>query len=372
VKILAKLNRIIEAVNRLAPAELAESWDQVGLQVGRTETVVNKVLVAVDLNGPVIAEGQQHQVDGYIVHHPLIFKPLTAINPATHQGSLLTHLIKNDRFLLVAHTNLDNSEQGINQYLAELLKLIEVESILSANIPMNKVVVFVPEKEADRVRQAMAEAGAGEIGAYRECSFTTGGTGTFRPVTGAQPCIGKPGAFSSIPENRLEMIVPQSGVSRVLQAVGSVHPYEEPAIDIYPLRNSSRHGTGRIGILPQPLRLGEFCCQVKHGLKAAQLKVSGAPEREIRKVAICSGSGGGYVKDVVHHGADLYLTGEMNYHDHWEAKECGLAVIEAGHWTTEHCFIRLMADYLEREFSNDTDFKPIRSRLWEGEPFRIV
>jgi dinuclear metal center YbgI/SA1388 family protein len=370
---LTKLNRIIEAINRLAPMELAESWDRVGLQVGRSEAEVKKVLVALDLNGPVLAEGGQHQVDGYIVHHPLIFKPLTSIIPATYQGSLLTDLIKNDRFLLVAHTNLDNAERGINRYLADLFGLTGIEPLVPVAVPMVKVVVFVPEKETERVRAAMAAAGAGAIGAYHECSFTTGGTGTFRPEPGAHPLIGAPGGFSAVAENRLELIAPRTVISQVLQAIGETHPYEEPAVDVYPLSNPSRHGTGRIGTLPQAVRMADFCNLVKQKLCAAQLKVSGVEEGEIRKVAICSGSGGGLVADVIRQGADLYLTGELNYHDHWEARERGLAVIEAGHWTTEQCFIPLIADYLERELPDDTGFELIQSSAaGAGEPFRTV
>jgi dinuclear metal center YbgI/SA1388 family protein len=369
---LVKLNRIIEAINRLAPMELAESWDRVGLQVGRSESEVKKVLIALDLNSSVLAEGRQHQVDGYIVHHPLIFKPLTSIIPGTYQGSLLTDLIKNDRFLLAAHTNLDNAERGINRYLADLLGLTGTRPIIHATVPMYKVVVFVPEEDTSRIREVMAEAGAGEIGAYHECSFTAKGTGTFRPAAGAQPFIGKPGDFSAVAENRLEMIVPRSELSGVLRAIAAAHPYEEPAVDVYPLSNSSRHGTGRIGTLTRAVRLDDFCKLVKQNLDAAQLKVTGSPETEIRKIAICSGSGGSFVADVLRQGADLYLTGEMNYHDCWEARECGLAVIEAGHWTTEHCFIPLIADYLERELSDDSGFKLIRSRAGTGEPFRIV
>jgi dinuclear metal center YbgI/SA1388 family protein len=369
---LAKLDRIIAAINRLAPAELAESWDRIGLQVGRTGPEVKKVLIALDLNEPIFAEGGRHQVDGYIVHHPLIFKPLTTINPATHQGSLLAGLLRNDQFLLVAHTNLDNAERGINRYLADLLELTGIEPIIPAAVPMDKVVVFAPEKDTARIRAAMAAAGAGEIGAYRECSFTTGGTGTFRPLSGAHPFIGAPGGFSAVAESRLEMIAPRSALSQVLQAIGETHPYEEPAVDIYPLSNSSRHGAGRIGILPRAVRMADFCNLVKNKLCAAQLQVSGAAEREIRKVAICSGSGGSLVADAIRQEADLYLTGELNYHDHWEARERGLAVIEAGHWTTERCFIPLLADYLEREFPGDTGLELIRSSAGAGEPFRML
>lgn len=367
---MPRLKQLVEAINRLAPFELAESWDRVGLQIGRSVATVQRILVAVDLNHPVLQEGQNHQVDGFIVHHPFLFKPLTGVNPSELQGQLLSSLIKHDQFVLVAHTNMDKAEHGINQYLAESLGLTRIQPLEPALVPTYKVVVFTPPTHAEQLREAMAMAGAGEIGEYRECSFSCNGTGTFKPGSRARPYLGQPGRLEAVPEMRLELNVIQSGLNKVLQAVYRYHPYEEPVVDVYPLSNPSRHGMGRIGHLAEPLPLAEFQQRIKVKLGLEAVKVSGEPAKPIAVVAVCSGSGGSLIRQAAQQNADLYLTGELNYHDHWEARERGLAVIEAGHAATENCFITLVSRYLEEIFADDS-FQIIRSGF-TGEPYRIA
>jgi dinuclear metal center YbgI/SA1388 family protein len=272
---LPTLKQIVAAVNQLAPAELAESWDQVGLQVDRAVSSVHQVMVALDLNSQVIRASDNKQIDGFIVHHPLLFKPLTRIGHTTPQERILIHLIKNDQFVLVAHTNLDKAAQGINQYLAELLGLTQVAVL-------------------------------------------------------------------------------------------------EPAVDIYPVQNGSRQGLGRVGTLPEAVTLRAFGEFIKTKLPAKWLKVSGDPAKAIQKVALCSGSGGSLVDAALQQQADLYLTGELNYHAHWEAREQGLAVIEAGHGTTEKCFVPLMTAYLNAVFTAPNALTIVDGALPEQEPYRVI
>jgi dinuclear metal center YbgI/SA1388 family protein len=369
---LPSVKQIVVAVQRLAPPELAEEWDRIGLQVDRANPTVQRVMVALDLNSQVIRAAQSERIDGFIVHHPFFFKPVTRINYSTPQGQILAQLIQNDQFVLAAHTNLDKAARGINQYLAELLGLIQVTVLEPAVLSGYKVAVFTPESHTARLRTAMAEAGAGEIGAYRECSFSQPGTGTFYPSHSARPYLGQPGRLESVPEIRFEMVVPPAKLAQVLQAVYAYHPYEEPALDVYPVQHGSRHGLGRVGFLPEPLSLKRLCDLVKTKLSTQWLKVSGDPDREIRKVALCSGSGGSLLDAALREGADLYLTGELNYHAHWEACEQGLAVIEAGHGVTEQCFIPLMTAYLKEVFAAPNELIVVSGALAEPEPYRVV
>jgi dinuclear metal center YbgI/SA1388 family protein len=369
---LPLLKQIIAAVHRLAPPELAEEWDRIGLQVDRANPPVQRVMVALDLNSQVMRAAQNERIDGFIVHHPFLFKPITRINYFTPQGQILAQLIQNDQFLLAAHTNLDKAARGINQYLAELLSLTQITVLEPAVLSGYKLAVFAPESHTARLRAAMAEAGAGEIGAYRECSFSQPGTGTFCPSDRAQPYLGQPGRLESVPEIRLEMVVPPAQLGKVLRAVYANHPYEEPALDIYPAQHGSRHGLGRVGFLPEPLPLKRLCELVKIKLAAQCLQVSGDPDREIRKVALCSGSGGSLLGAALRERVDLYLTGELNYHTHWEAREQGLAVIEAGHGLTEQCFIPLMTAYLREVFTVPEELIVVNGSLAEPEPYRVV
>lgn len=367
---MPQLTQLIETVNRLAPPELAESWDRVGLQINRCGSEVTRVLVALDLNGPVLREGQEHRVDGFIVHHPFLFKPLTQINPTEPSGQILASLIKNNQFVFVAHTNMDKAERGINQYLAEVLGLSRIKILETAIIPSCKVVVFTPASHAEAIRMAMAEAGAGEIGGYQECSFSCDGTGTFRPGCMSRPYVGQPDNLETVEEVRLEMVVSQTRVNRVLTAICQNHPYEEPVVDVYSLMNRSRHGLGSIGDLEEAITLETIWELLKRKLRVDAMKISGEPQQMISRIAICSGSGGSLVAQAIREKADLYLTGELNYHDHWAAREAGLAVIEAGHWATESCFVPLIAQYLEETFDGE-NLHIIRSGV-TGEPYRLI
>jgi dinuclear metal center YbgI/SA1388 family protein len=369
---LPSLQQIVAAVEKLAPPQLAEEWDRVGLQVDRTGSSVHRIMVAVDLNSQVIeaSVGQSEPVDGFVVHHPFLFKPLSRMSRATPQGRLLTHLLGNNQFVLAAHTNLDRAAEGINQYLAELFGLTRISLLKPAVLTGYKLVVFTPESHAERLYAALTEAGAGEIGNYRGCAFRQSGIGTFHPDILAQPYLGQPGNCQSVPEIRLEMLVAENKLEQVIRAIYANHPYEEPAIDVYPVQNSTRHGLGRVGVLPEALTLQSFGELVKAQLPASWLHVSGDPERLIRKVALCSGSGGDLVATALQQQADLYLTGELNYHAHWEAREQGLAVIEAGHGATEQCFVPLITAYLQKVFGDDLTV--VSGALAEPEPYRIV
>ncbi|MCL6588407.1 MAG: Nif3-like dinuclear metal center hexameric protein [Firmicutes bacterium] len=366
---MPSLQQLLEAIDSLAPWDLADSWDQAGLQVGSRNQTVKRVLVAVDLNQETLNEAIQFQADGLVVHHPLLFKPITQIDYDTPTGRFLQALIQNHLFLVAAHTNVDRALGGLNQELAALFSLKEIE-ILEPDPPEDcKIVVFTPEDYVERVRRAMAEAGAGVIGNYRDCSFELQGKGTFTPGAGAQPFIGKPGNLETVSEIRLEIISRQRRLPQVIKALMASHPYEEPAFDIYPLLNKPGHGLGVAGQLPQKMTLRELCGIVAGKLQAKSIRVLGAPESQVGRLAICSGNGGGLIPSVVKKGAEVYLTGELNYHGFLLAKESGLAVIEAGHWTTEKGFISLLTRHFQEYFKGLPDFEVIPSATTITEPF---
>jgi dinuclear metal center YbgI/SA1388 family protein len=365
---LPVLARISDAIAELAPWDLAESWDQVGLQIGDARKTVSKLLVSLDFNQQILEEGLKQQVDGFLVHHPLIFKPLKRLSYQNETEKLVINLLKHDFFLIAAHTNVDKAKHGLNQYLAEQLRLENIKPLEVVETYSYKVIVFGPETHLENIRDAMSRAGAGIIGDYQKCSFESPGKGTFEPSKSTHPFIGTPGIFQRVPEIRLEMIVDKNCLSRVIQAIYDNHPYEEPVFDIYSLVNSSSHGLGRIGNLKFAVTLEEFGRSVKKELSCENIQVVGELSRPIKKVALCTGSGRQLLNQAVKQQADLYLTGELNYHDFIAARENDLAVITAGHWGTEHCFVDLMADYLNRYFKSETKFEVIKGKS-QAEPY---
>ncbi len=366
------LHQILSALNSLAPWDIAESYDHVGLQVGNKNMPVKRVLAAVDLNREVLDEGIGLAVDGFIVHHPLFFKPFFQVDPASGVGFYLNALLKNDLFLVASHTNLDSSVQGLNRYIAQRLQLKELTTIESIPGDQYKIVVFVPESHLETVRNSMASAGAGIIGNYSECSFEIRGNGTFRPNHQARPYLGEPGVLETTAEVRLEMVVHRRNLAGIMDSIRKNHPYEEPAFDIYPLFNESADGLGCSGVFDSGLRLTDLCRMVQRELGAKYLRVTGDSSRKVQRLAVCTGSGRSILSKVAQQGANAYLTGELNYHDLLFAKEAGLAVIEAGHWTTERCFIPLITGYLEGQFGNSGDFQVISSAAVEAEPYQIL
>lgn len=366
---MTSIQQIVKALNTLAPWDLAESWDHVGLQIGGPNRKVQRILLAVDLNRDVLEEGLKQKVDGFIVHHPLLFKPLFQVNPETAAGYYLSMLLKNDLFLIAAHTNMDKAERGLNGYLADMFNLKDRSPIEPATSEECKIAIFTPESHLIALREAMSQAGAGLIGNYSDCSFELRGNGTFRPNSEARPFLGQVNQFETVTEVRLEMIANRRDLSRVLKAIYGNHPYEEPAIDVYPLLNSSSHGLGVIGNLDREVEFGDLCKIVQNNLRAKTLRVLGNPSKKVKRLGICTGSGGSLLSKVIGHGADVYLTGEMGYHDFQAAKDSGLAIVEAGHWTTEHCFIPLVMEYLQKAL-NEVAFIPSVST--EADPYSII
>jgi len=365
---LPALTGLTDAIAKLAPWDLAESWDQVGLQIDSRRSMVSKLFVALDLNQQILEEGLKHQVDGFLVHHPLIFKPLQRLSYRNETEKLVIALLEHDLFLIAAHTNVDKAKHGLNQYLAEKLSLENIKPLAVVENYTYKVIVFSPETHLEKIRDAMSQAGAGLIGDYQKCSFESSGSGAFESSKSAHPFIGTPGIFERVPEIRLEMMVEKNSLSRVIQAIYQNHPYEEPVFDIYPLVNSSVHGLGRIGDLKFAATFEEFGRLVKKELCCEHIQVAGDLSRPIKKVALCSGSGRELLNQAIKQQADLYLTGELNYHDFIAARENGLAVIAAGHGGTEHCFVDLMADYLNWYFKSEKKFEVIKGKS-QAEPY---
>ncbi len=339
---------VIAYLDELFPPNLAEDWDHSGLQVGDLSLPCRRVLVSLDLELGLVDRLQG--VDLLITHHPLLFRPVREIRPETPQGRKIAALLREGTACYAVHTPYDAAREGMGDRLAGILGIRGAEP-LAPRGKLYKLVVFVPPEAVEDVAGAVFAAGAGKIGRYGRCSFRAEGIGTFLPEEGTRPYIGEVGVEERVREIRLETIVPAERLQKVIGAMLSAHPYEEVAYDVYPLEiRDRRHGLGRVGTLPEPARAGEVIGRFAEAIDARNPTIYGDVGRTVEKVAVCGGSGGALWQDALASGAQLFLTGEVGYHEGLAAAEAGLTVAALGHRETEAVFVDHVAELIERRF----------------------
>lgn len=326
----------LAALESLAPARIAYSWDRIGLQVGAREANVSKAVVSLDRSLAAVRFAAEIGAELLVAHHPLVWEPLERIDPATHVGRTVTELIRSGIAFAAAHTNWDAAPGGINDALAGRLGLVECVPFGSgASIGDVKLVFFCPAASTDAVVDALAAEGAGTIGLYRRCAFLSPGVGTFESLPEAQPTVGSPGQRERVDETRVEMRVPQTRMEAVRAALARAHPYEEPAADWYGLEPAQACPIGRIGQLSPAARLEAFGRQVDERL-GTRSTVWGDPSQQVTRVAVVGGGADDEWRAANAAGADVLVTGEVRQHTAVEAVEQGFALIAAGHYATEN------------------------------------
>jgi dinuclear metal center YbgI/SA1388 family protein len=347
-------HEIIALFEKWSPKRFAMDGDPVGLHIGQLNRTVENVLVTLDVNEEVIDEAIRKGANLIIAHHPPIFRPLKKLLTDTPQGSMIEKCIKNDIAVYAAHTNLDVAPGGVNDMLATKLGLVDTKIVESTySEPLYKLVVFSPVTHADELRRALEKAGAGAIGDYAGCSFSSSGTGRFTPVGGAEPFIGEVGKGEEVAEERIEVVLPGPIRNQVLKAMQGAHPYEEPAYDLIVLDQVAKeYGLGRIGELQEKMTLAQFADQVKNIFDVPALRFVGDPHKEIRKVAVLGGDGNKYIGAAKRSGADVLVTGDLYYHVAHDAEAMGLAVIDPGH-NIEKVMIQGVADYMQAACKQD-------------------
>ncbi|MBX2989569.1 MAG: Nif3-like dinuclear metal center hexameric protein [Bacteroidetes bacterium] len=344
------VNDVHRLISSWAPPDIAWEKDNVGLQIGNMNAGVKGILVSLDVTPEIVAEAARRKANLLISHHPLLFRPPKSITPQDEVGRCIRALIERDINLYAAHTNLDFTRGGTSFAIAEALALQSVEFLHTTYHVQKKIVTFVPEQHVDAVRDAMAMAGAGIIGNYDHCSFGTAGRGSFRGNEKTSPAIGVKGRLEHAAEIRLEMIVNQWDVPKVLAALREAHPYEEVAYDLYPLDNiSTEFGMGIVGTLKRPMRVRAFLEFVKKRLKAGALRRTESKATMIRTVAACGGSGAELTDVAIARGADAFITADVKYHDFHHAHG-NILLIDAGHYETERPVVDAVVRRLKHEF----------------------
>lgn len=350
---------IIRAIEAYAPSPLQESWDNTGLQVGTPMTECTGVLVCVDVTPTVINEAVALGANLVISHHPLIFKGLRRLTGATQVEATVMNAIAAGVSVYSCHTAVDNAAGGVSWRMAQMLG-VDVTGVLKPMpTPMVKVSVMVPVNHADALRMAMFEAGAGAAGNYDCCSFNIEGTGTFRALAGADPYVGAQDELHLEPETRIETLVPRWKVPSVEDAIRQVHPYECPAYDIVALDNRDHAlGLGVVGTLAEPVTPDEFMARVRStfGTPVVRHTPVRAAELKIRRVAMCSGSGGEFIRDAVKARAQVYLSSDIRYHDFVDYGN-DILIADIGHFESEQCTKDIFYEIITQKFANFAVYK---------------
>lgn len=336
----------------IAPLNLAEDWDNVGLLLGDDAKEIERVITCLTLTNDVAAEAVANGAGLIVTHHPILFKPVKKITAENAEGRLLLTLLRHGIAVYSPHTAWDNSAGGINQQLAELLELQEIAPLRTRDVADHvKLVTFVPESHLDQVRTALWDAGAGVIGNYQKCSFNLRGTGTFYGSEDTNPAIGKAGQLEQVEEIRLEVVCTAKRLERALNALRSAHPYEEPAVDIFSVKTlNGGPGTGRVGTLPQPMTLDALNGLVAERLRLPHLQFVGDPPHLIKRIGIACGAASEFLRDAHYAGCQVLLTGEARFHACLEAKDLGLGMILPGHYATERFAMETLAQRLNHQF----------------------
>lgn len=362
-----KVKNLLSNLDKIAPFFLQESFDNSGIQFADLDAPIIKILISLDLTREILDEALENKVNLIIAHHPLLFSPLKQITK--QKNPLFFKIITNKINLLAMHTNYDLAENGLNDYVANLLGIKKISPLQGSSEKVFKFAVYVPVKHADKVSQAIFEAGAGKIGKYTETSFNITGQGTFKPMEGTNPFIGKIGEKETVQEIKIETVVSERDLESVVQAMKDNHPYEEPAFDVYELKTKPSYGIGIFGEIDKEVEISKFSLEVKNRLQARYIRLIKSNEQKIKRVALCTGSGGSLLEQVSRKDADLYITGDITYHAALRAKELGLNVLDVEHFDTEKFFVEALYEQLIK--FGIPKYILIKSKKMES-PFQIL
>ncbi len=357
------LSQVVSALEKLAPTRFAEDWDNVGLLLEpHAARAVGRALLTIDLTEPVLAEALSHGAELIVAYHPPIFRGLKRLTQRTALERITARALAERVAVFSPHTALDAAPGGVNDWLCDVVgggatQPIQPSLELDPQQEL-KLVCFIPQENADALRLALGKAGAGRIGDYFECAFSSPGQGSFRPGDGANPYIGEVGKTQHVAELRVEMVCSRRQLPALTQALEAAHPYEEPAWEVYPLapRPKPGSGMGRLVELRRPATLAELVSRVKVGLGLEQVRVAASEQhragRLISQVAACAGAGGSLfekLRPLQAGGPQLYFTGEMRHHDVLGRVAEGASVILCDHTNTERGYLPSFAQRLREQ-----------------------
>ena len=368
---MIKIADVISQLEKWYPKTLAYEKDPVGLLLGSNAHPLTGVLVTLDVTEAVIDEAVSVGANLIVAHHPVIYKPLKTIDLHTVKGRIVEKCIKNDISVYAMHTNYDIAEEGMNDVLAKALGLTKTSPLIKTHTDeFIKLAVYVPCTHVDEVRQAMGEAGVGQIGYYSHCTFTTAGSGQFRPLAGSQPFIGNKGLLETVEEAKIEGVAPAAAVNEIMSKIRQVHPYEEIAYDVLPMnlgQAAKVYGLGRVGEVSEPMTAGDYVLFVKKAFGINHARFSGQLQKKIKKVAVIGGSGSSFIWAAQKAKADLYITGDIGFHDAQDAMEMGMNVLDVGHYAES-----LMKSHVGERLQEEFEEKSVHISQINTDPFQFI
>lgn len=347
-----KLSQLTNYLESLVPLSYQEDYDNAGLIVGHPDMDVYQALVSLDCTEAVVDEAITTGCQVIVSHHPIVFRGLKKFNSKTYVERVVEKAIRHNIALYAIHTNLDNIATGVNARICEKLGLTNLHILAPKQNILKKLVTYVPNAQAEQVRNALFKAGAGNIGEYSECSFNAEGTGTFKGSEDTNPYVGERGTRHYEPETRIETIYPAPLESKILMALFLAHPYEEVAYDLYPLTNQHQEvGAGMIGELEFGMDEEAFLFEVKEKMKAHVIRHTTLLGKHVKKVAVCGGSGGFLLKQAVAAGADFFITADYKYHEFFDA-DGKIVIADIGHFESEQFTQHLLYEIIQKKFSS--------------------
>jgi len=347
-----RIRDIVSSIEQIAPMSYQESYDNSGLIVGDYNQEVSGVVICLDVIESVVEEAIQLGANMIIAHHPIVFKGLKRFNGNNYVERTVMLAIKNDIAIYAAHTNIDSVRGGVSEKICDLIGLKNKKILSPVSEDLKKLVTFVPVDHADKVREALFIAGAGNIGNYDACSYTTEGIGTFRGGEDAKPFVGEKGEVHQEIEVRFETIFPKHLKGKIIGALLDHHPYEEVAYDIYALENNnSQAGLGMIGELETPENSVDFLKRIKEIFRSGCVRHTEIVKKEVKKVAVCGGSGSFLLHKAMSAKADIFVTGDFKYHEFFDA-EGKLIIADIGHYESEQFTRDIFYEIVTKKFPN--------------------
>jgi dinuclear metal center YbgI/SA1388 family protein len=344
------LKQITQYLETIAPLAFQESYDNAGLIIGQPEDEISGILITLDITEDILDEAIKKNLNLVIAHHPIVFSGVKKLNGKNYIERCVSKAIKNDIAIYAAHTNLDGVFGGVNSKICETLQLQNCRMLVPMQGFLKKLVTFVPVADAEKIRNALFEAGAGHIGNYDSCSFNQNGQGSFKGNEQTNPYVGEKNKLHFEEETRIETIFPKHIQNKVIQALIRSHPYEEVAYDIYPLDNEfSLGGSGMIGELAEPVDEMKFLQNLKEKFHCQVIKYTELLGKPIRKVAVCGGSGSGFLSKAIAQNADIFISGDFKYHQFFDAEK-RIIIADIGHYESEQFTKEVFYELLTKKF----------------------
>ncbi|MDX2301611.1 MAG: Nif3-like dinuclear metal center hexameric protein [Microscillaceae bacterium] len=347
---MPKIQDITRHLEALAPLNYQESYDNAGLLTGNPQNEVKGVLFTLDCLESVVEEALRKDCNLIVAHHPIIFKGLKSLTGKSYIERTVIQAIKNDIAIYAIHTNLDQVQNGVNFKIAEKLELQKVSILSPKTQTLMKLTTFVPASHTSEVLSALGQAGAGQIGEYKNCSFRVLGTGTFQPSEKANPYIGTANQLEEVEEHRIEVIFPNHLQTAVFKALHEAHPYEEIAYYLHQVENLNQEiGSGAIGELPEALEPRLFLAYLKEKMNLQVIRHTQLSNKPIQKVALCGGAGSFLLAAAKRQKADVFITADYKYHEFFDA-EGQILIADIGHYESEVYTKELLYDYVRAVF----------------------